>query len=87
MSNRFRCVEPTRGIQIDQASIFVDADPTPFPTQLTLWWAGLGIEHRLISSPKRTECIERGHRTLNECTLVDQRFDDAEKLQSQIDAD
>jgi hypothetical protein len=74
-------------IQTDQASIFVDADPTPFPAQLTLWWVGLGIEHRLISSPKRNGCIERGHRTLNERTLVDQHFDDAEKLQAQIDAD
>lgn len=38
-------------IQTDQDSIFVDADPTPFPMRLTLWWIGLGIEHRLISSP------------------------------------
>jgi len=74
-------------IQIDQASIFVDADPTPFPVQLTLWWVGLGIQHRLISSPKRNGCIERGHRTLNERTLVEQHFDDAEELQAQVDAD
>jgi len=83
-------------IQIDQASIFVDADPTPFPVQLTLWWVGLGIQHRLISSPKRNGCIERGHRTLNQRTLraepqdealVDQRFDDSAKLQAQVDAD
>ena len=74
-------------IQTDQASIFVDADPTPFPTQLTLWWVGLGIEHRLISSPMRNGCIERGHRTLNERTLVDQRFDGADELQKRVDAD
>ena len=74
-------------IQTDQASIFVDADPTPFPTQLTLWWVGLGIEHHLASSPLRNGCIERGHRTLNERTLADQHFNDAEKLQKQVDAD
>jgi hypothetical protein len=74
-------------IQTDQASIFVDADPTPFPSQLTLWWVGLGIEHHLISSPQQNGCIERGHRTLNERTLVDQRFDDADELQKQVNAD
>jgi hypothetical protein len=74
-------------IQTDQASTFVDADPTPFPTQLTLWWVGLGIESRLISSPQQNGCIERGHRTLNERTLIDQHFDDAGKLQKQVDAD
>jgi hypothetical protein len=74
-------------IQTDQASIFVDADPTPFPTQLTLWWVGLGIEHRLAPSPMRNGCIERAHRTLNERTLVDQHFNEADELQKQVDAD
>jgi hypothetical protein len=74
-------------IQTDQASIYVDDDPTPFPTQLTLWWVGLGIEHRLVSSPMRNGCIERGHRTLDERTLIDQRFEDADELQNQVDAD
>ena len=73
-------------IQTDQASIFADADPTPFPTRLSLWWVGLGIEHRLVSSPLHNGCIERGHRTLNERTLVDQCFA-ADKLQQQVDAD
>jgi len=74
-------------IQTDQASIFVDADPTPFPTQLTLWWVGLGIEPRLISSPQQNGCIERGHRTLNERTLIDQHFNSADDLQEQVDVD
>jgi len=74
-------------IQTDQASIFVDADPTPFPTQLTLWWTGLGIQHRLSSSPQQNGCIERGHRTLNERTLIDQRFNSADDLQEQVDVD
>jgi hypothetical protein len=74
-------------IQTDRASIFLDADPTPFPTQLSLWWIGLGIEHRVASSPTRNGCIERGHRTLDERTLIDQRFDGADALQEQVDAD
>jgi len=74
-------------IQTDKATIFVDDDPTPFPTRLTLWWVGLGIEHRLALSPMRNGCIERGHRTLNERTLVDQHFHDADELQKQVDAD
>jgi hypothetical protein len=76
-------------IQTDRASIFVDADPTPFPTRLTLWWVGLGVEHRLIPrhSPKRNGSVERSHRTLNERTLVGQRFNGADELQKQVDAD
>jgi hypothetical protein len=74
-------------LQTDQAPIFVDTDPRPFPTQLTLWWVGLGIEHRLVASPLRNGCIERGQRTLNERTLVDQHFNDAEALQKQVAAD
>ena len=76
-------------IQTDRASLFRDDDPTPFPTRLTLWWVGLGVEHRLI--PRHTpECngsVERSHRTLNERSLVGQTFRDAGHLQAQVDAD
>jgi hypothetical protein len=76
-------------IQTDRASIFVDADLSPFPTRLRLWWVGLGIEHRLIPrhTPKRNGSVERAHRTLNERTLVGQQYDRAAELQSQVDAD
>jgi hypothetical protein len=76
-------------IQTDRATIFVDADPTPFPTPLTLWWIGLGIAHRLIPRhcPQRNGSVERSHRTLNERTLVGQRFADGTALQQQVDAD
>lgn len=76
-------------IQTDRASIFVDDDPTPFPTQLTLWWVGLGIEHRLIPrhTPQRNGSVERGHRTLDERTLIGQHFNGADNLQHQVDAD
>jgi hypothetical protein len=76
-------------IQTDRASIFVDADPSPFPTVLTLWWVGLGIEHRLIPrhTPKRNGSVERSHRTLNERSLLGQSFNAAADLQQQVDAD
>lgn len=76
-------------IQTDRASIFIDADPTPFPTPLTLWWVGLGIQHRLIPphTPKHNGSVERSHRTLNERTLVAQHFQDAPHLQQQVDTD
>jgi transposase InsO family protein len=76
-------------IQTDRASIFVDSDPSPFPTLVTLWWVGLGIEHRLIPrhTPKRNGSVERSHRTLNERTLVGQQFSSAAALQDQVDAD
>lgn len=76
-------------IQTDRATIFVDDDPTPFPSQLTLWWVGLGTEHRLIPrhSPQCNGSVERGHRTLNERTLVGQHFNGADHLQGQVDAD
>ncbi len=76
-------------IQTDRATIFVDDDPTPFPTQLVLWWIGLGIAHRLIPrhSPQRNGSVERSQRTLNERTLVGQHFNGADHLQAQTDAD
>lgn len=76
-------------IQTDRASIFVDADPTPFPTVLNLWWIGLGIEHRLIPrhTPERNGSVERSHRTLDERTLDHETFENADHLQRQVDAD
>ena len=39
-------------IQTDRDTIYVDSGKSPFPNRIVLWWAGLGIEHRLI--PRRT---------------------------------
>ena len=76
-------------IKTDRATIFVDADPTPFPTRLTLWWVGLGIEHYLIPphTPQRNGSVERSHRTLEERTLIGQHFAGSEDLQQRVDAD
>jgi transposase len=74
-------------IQTDHASLFVDDDPSPFPTRLKLWWLGLGIEHRLIQhGPQQNGSVERAHRTLCERTLAGQVFRDAADLQDQVDA-
>lgn len=58
-------------IQTDCASLFVDANRTPFPTMLNLWCTGLGAEHRLIPrhAPKRSGSVERSHRRLEERIL------------------
>jgi hypothetical protein len=76
-------------IQTDRASLFVADEPTPFPTVLSLWWVGLGIQHRLIPphTPKRNGSVERSHRTLDERTLSGQHFDGVAHLQGQVDAD
>ncbi len=45
-----------------------------FPTQFTLWLAGLGITQQVIPSGEPTENaeVERGHRTVNEYVLLGQ---------------
>ena len=76
-------------IQTDRDTIYVDSGQSPFPNRIVLWWVGLGIEHRLIPrrTPKRNGTVERSHRTLKERTLEHQKFESAEGLQMQVDAD
>ena len=76
-------------IQTDRDTIYVDSGQSPFPNRIVLWWVGLGIEHRLIPrrTPKRNGTVERSHRTLDERTLANQEFENAEALQKQVDAD
>jgi hypothetical protein len=76
-------------IKTDRATIFVDADPTPFPTRLTLWWVGLGIQHHLIPrhTHQRNGSVERSHRTLDERTLIGQQFNEVNDLQQRVVAD
>jgi hypothetical protein len=76
-------------IQTDHASLFQDDDPTPFPTQLNLWWVGLGIEPRRIPrhTPQANGSVERSHRTLHERTLFGQTFQSVSHLQAQVDRD
>jgi len=75
-------------IQTDHASLFIDDDPSPFPTRLTLWWIGLGIEpHWIRRSPCENGSVERTHRTLVERTLSGRTFSAGSPLQAQVDAD
>ena len=76
-------------IQTDRDTIYVDSGKSPFPNRIVLWWAGLGIEHRLIPrrTPKRNGTVERSHRTLKERTLENQKFQNPKALQKQVDAD
>ena len=78
-----------QAIQTDRDTIYVDSGHSPFPNRIVLWWVGLGIEHRLIPrrTPKRNGTVERSHRTLKERTLENQKFESAEALQKQVDAD
>lgn len=76
-------------IQTDRASLFVDDDPTPFPSRLTLWWIGLGLRHQLIPrhTPTCNGSVERSHRTTQARTVRGQTFRNADHLQAQVDAD
>jgi len=76
-------------IQTDRDTIYVDSGKSPFPNRIVLWWVGLGIEHRLIPrrTPKRNGTVERSHRTLKERTLENQKFESADELQKQVNAD
>jgi len=76
-------------IQTDRDTIYVDSGKSPFPNRIVLWWVGLGIEHRLIPrrTPKRNGTVERSYRTLDERTLANQEYENAEALQKQVDAD
>jgi hypothetical protein len=78
-----------KAIQTDRDTIYVDSGKSPFPNRIVLWWIGMGIEHRLIPrrTPKRNGTVERSHRTLNERTLENQKFESAAAIQNQVDAD
>lgn len=55
-----------KAIQTDNESRFVGNPRVPFPSPLTLWLVGLGIEHLFIRPGQPTDQphIERQHRTL-----------------------
>lgn len=65
-----------QAIQTDRDKVVVGQGKTntPFPSDLTLWWIGLGIWHRIIpkGQPQRNGCVERGHRTWAERVVVGQ---------------
>ena len=70
-------------IRTDNGSCFVGTmSQTGFPSYLTLWLKGLGIEHETIDKGKVTQngCIERYNRTYTNLVLRDGPFEDVEQL-------
>jgi transposase len=59
----------------------------PFPGRLTLWLAGLGIEHRLSRPGRPTDNaqVERNHRTLDGWALDAEGLADLNHLQQALD--
>lgn len=58
-----------------------------FPSQLTLWLAGLGVAHRFIRSGHPTDQphIERNHRTLRDWAVYQESVVDVEHLQQALE--
>lgn len=57
---------------------------TGFPSYLTLWLTGLGVEHETIDKGKVTQngCVERFNRTYNSLVLKDGPFKSVEQLRA-----
>lgn len=70
-------------LAVDHDGIYYDNTcPTPFPTALCLWLAGLGVELRFSRPGRPTDhgMIERSHQTWAQQVLVGQRFGDWDAL-------
>lgn len=69
-------------LQTDKEKRLVSTGEHPFPTDFTLWLAGLGIEHEFAGSAQENGCAERFHRTWHQRVVEGQRFEDLNDLQS-----
>lgn len=75
-------------IRTDNGSCFVGTMPqSGFPSYLTLWLKGLGIEHETIDSRHVTQnaCVERYNRTYTNLVLRDGPFDSIEQVRELSD--
>lgn len=74
-------------VQTDNELRLAGGPSDPFPSQLTLWLAGLGIAHRFIrpGHPTDQPQIERNHRTLDNWALSPHALTDLEHLQLALD--
>lgn len=61
-----------REVQTDGEAVFIGQPQDKFPSGLTLWLQGLGIQHLVIRPGKPTDNaeVERCHRTLNDYAIV-----------------
>ncbi len=76
-------------VQTDHELRLVGGPNDPFPGQLTLWLAGLGIAHHFIRPHMPTDQphIERNHRTLDGWVLDPEALTDLAHLQQALDAE
>jgi transposase-like protein len=74
-------------IQTDHGKKYVGNSQASFPSLMTLWFVGLGIEHTLSRSYRPTDQphVERSHRTVGDMAWKDQLFDSVEQLQALLD--
>lgn len=74
-------------VQTDGESTLVTSREDGFPSDFTLWLAGLGINHLVIRSGKPTDNaeVERCHRTINDYAIVGNEKKSAVELQSILD--
>jgi transposase InsO family protein len=71
-------------VQTDHDTALVAAQRAPFPSPLSLWLKGLGIEHVLIRPGRPTDNaeVERGHRTICDYAIVGNEKADWQTLQT-----
>jgi hypothetical protein len=74
-------------IQTDGEGLFVGQPQDSFPSTLTLWLTGLGIDHLVIRPGKPTDNaeVERCHRTLNDYAVVGNEDAELTQLQRILD--
>ncbi len=74
-------------VQTDNELRLAGGPSDPFPSQLTLWLAGLGITHCFSRPhrPKDQAQIERNHRTLDNWALAPQALTSIDHLQQALD--
>jgi transposase InsO family protein len=72
-------------LRTDNGSCFVGTMPqSGFPSYLTLWLKGLGVEHETIDKGEVTQngCVERYNRTYANLVLRDGPFEDIEQVRA-----
>jgi hypothetical protein len=74
-------------IQTDGEPTLVTHPRDAFPSDFTLWLAGLGIQHLVIRSGKPTDNaeVERCHRTITDYVIVGNKARSVEELQAALD--
>lgn len=74
-------------VQTDGDTIFIGRPDDNFPSHFTLWLVGLGVRHLVTraATPTDNAEVERGHRTINEYTMIGHQHLPAPELQQVLD--